>query len=123
MSLQLSPYTEIQQVIEQLRQQRLLVLKHAQEEARLNYQLKFVQAKLERALIRQVGDEKLISPNLEGRERVFILARDSDPEYKTLLAQLSLAEELHEKAKIEVQFYHDKMAALLAFGKGDLGNV
>ncbi|ABW68067.1 hypothetical protein [Desulfosudis oleivorans] len=78
------------------------------------YRLKVKKAGIERALIKQVKNEKLLGNTLEDRTRIFTLALDADTDYQDLLRRhTDLTMEL-EQAKIEASFMRDRLTVTLA---------
>ena len=106
-------YDEALRLAEEVKSARLNVLKQSKALAELSYKLNVKKSKIERGLIKQVGDEKRLGPSLDSRERVFVLARDADADYIALYEQVENANELLETAKITVEYLEDKMTIML----------
>lgn len=101
-------------VVEQLHAARLELIRLTLALKQAEYDLALAKARIERAWIKKVGDEKKIGPTTEDRERVFILARDTDEDYRTQYARYTAAYEQAERGKAEVATLHDKLAVMLA---------
>lgn len=107
-------YEDSLKLIEQLKAARLAVARLAGELAKAEYELTLTAAKVEREWIKRVGDDKKLGATVEARERVFILARDADENYK---AQLNRQWEIKAKldeAKVEASALQDKLSVTLA---------
>ncbi len=104
---------------EQLKIARLEVLGRKLELRQAQYDLNVAKAKVERALIKKVGNEKKLSSTAEGRERIFVLARDADETYRARLARYNEVYERLERAKIEAQLLQDKLNVILAVLRGE----
>ncbi|MDY7039319.1 MAG: hypothetical protein SVX38_00490 [Chloroflexota bacterium] len=107
-------YGEAIEIAEKLRGARLRVVSLLSELAEAEYDLAVVRARVERGLIKQVGDEKKLGPTVESRERVFTLGRDADEEYRAQLGRYGQAKMNLEQAKVEVASLRDRLNIMLA---------
>jgi hypothetical protein len=110
-------YEETMTVAAQLRVARLKVVQLSTQLNGLVYKLGVAAARIERGLIKKVGDEKKLGPSLDSRERIFVLARDADQEYLALWQSRETVNEQLEIAKVEVKYLQDKMAVMLTAAK------
>ncbi len=115
-------YEEAMQVAERLREARLEVIDRTVEAAQAEYDLAVVQARIERGLIKKVGDEKRLGPTVDSRERVFTLARDADQEFLAKLQQHNESKLKLDRAKVEVSALHDKLNIMLAALQKEIGD-
>jgi len=112
-------YNDTLQVVEALKAARLQVVQLSTQLADLEYHLGVVAARIERGLIKKVGDEKKLGPSLDSRERIFVLARDADQDYVALRSRRDSLQEQVETAKVEVKYLQDKMAVMMAAAQAD----
>ena len=112
-------YEETIKVSESLREARLEVADLSMGLAQAEYDLRVVKARVERSLIKKVGDEKRLGPTVDARERVFTLARDADEEYLTQLKRHDEVQVKLERAKVEVSALCDKLNVMLTAMKAD----
>ncbi len=107
-------YDEANQIAEELQAARLEVAQLTFILAQNEYELTVVKARVERKLIKQVGDEKRLGATVAARERVFTLARDADEEYLLKLKRYNQSELALEQARVEVLALQDKLSIVLA---------
>ena len=84
------------------------------EISQIEYELRVTKAKVERALIKQVGGEKKLGPTTEDRERIFTLALDADKSYKEQLKHRNEVELNLEQTKAEITSLRTKLNVILA---------
>jgi hypothetical protein len=106
-------YEEALKLADRLKAARLEVASLTSELATVEYNLAVAKAKVERALIKQVGDEKRLGPTAESRERVFTLARDADQDYKAQAKRQIDTQARLERAKIEVAALRYQLTIIL----------
>jgi hypothetical protein len=108
-----SLYPDAVEIADRLKEARLQVVQLSAEVAEAEYDLAVTKARVERDLIKKVGDEKRLGPTSESRERVFTLARDADEEYLAQLKRHSEAGIRMEQARVEVQSLRDRLDIVL----------
>ena len=112
-------YNEAVAIADSLREVRLRAVALAAELGRAEYDLRVVQARVERALIKRVGNERSLAPTVEGRTRIFVLALDADADY---VAGRKRADDLSERVqrdKVEAQALSDRLGVMLAAMRAD----
>ena len=106
-------YVEANQIAEKLQAARLEVVQLTSSLAQSEYELAVVKARIERKLIKQVGDEKRLGSTVTARERVFTLARDANEEYLVKLKRYNQSDLALEQARVEVLALQDKLSIVL----------
>lgn len=116
-------YAEAMEVTDRLKEARLQVVHLSAEFAQAAYDLAVSKARVERALVKKVGDEKRLGPTTESRERVFTLARDADEGYLDQRKRHNEAKTRLDQAKAEVASLRERLEVLLtvmkASGQGE----
>lgn len=107
-------YETALELAEKLKEARLQAAVLAKEVVEAEYQLKVTKAGVERTLIKQVKNEKLLGNTLEDRTRIFTMALDADADYKARLKQQADLTLKLEQAKIEATFLRDRLTVTLA---------
>lgn len=106
-------YIEATKTTEILQETRLKEVQLASEFAQAQYKLSVIKARVERTLIKRVKEEKDLGPSMESRERVFVLARDADPDFVAQLKQVNEIQLRLETARAEVLSLRDKLNVFL----------
>lgn len=107
-------YEEASEGVERLRAARLEVVRLSAELARAEYDLRLIQARVERKWIKTAGGEKALAPTVEDRARILLVALDADEEYKAALERRdALALRLGE-AKVEAEALQNRLRVMLA---------
>ncbi|MDY6830235.1 MAG: hypothetical protein SWC96_00065 [Thermodesulfobacteriota bacterium] len=107
-------YETAMELTGKLKEARLQAATLSRDLTETEYRLKVKKAGVERALIKQVKNEKLLGNTLEDRNRIFTLALDADTDYQDLLRQhAALTMEL-ERAKIEASFLKDRLTVTMS---------
>ncbi len=107
-------YDEAMQLADKLHDARLEIVRIAGELTQAQYELTISAAKIERALIKRVGDEKKLAPTADARERIFILARDADEEYRAQHDRCNRLQLELDKTKAEAATLQDKLRIMTA---------
>ncbi len=106
-------YVEATKTTEILQETRLKEVQLASEFAQAQYKLSVIKARVERTLIKRVKEEKDLGHSVESRERVFVLARDADPDFVAQLKHVSEIQLRLELARAEILSLRDKLNVLL----------
>ena len=114
-------YNEAMAIAESLRETRLRAAQLAAELGRAEYDLRVVQARVERALIKRVGGEKNLAPTADGRARIFVLALDADADYATGRKRVDELSLRLAQDKAEGQSQSDRLSVMLAAMRADAG--
>ena len=112
-------YQEAIEVAERLKQARSQVIRLSSELAEAGYALTVAKARVERALIKKVGDERKLAPSAESRERIFTLARDADDDYLARAKAHAEAKARLDEAELEVTALREKLDIMLTAMKAD----
>ena len=115
-------YAEAMEVADRLKEARLQVTHVTSELAQAAYDLAVGKARVERGLIKKVGNEKRLGPTSESRERVFILARDADEEYLARLKRHNEVKVRLGQVKVEVASLGDRLTIILTAMKAGAGD-
>jgi hypothetical protein len=105
-------YSEATQLLKKLKEKRLEVAQLSSQIAQQDYQLTLTRTKIERGLIKKVGDEKKLAPSADSRERIFILARDADSSFLQQHQHLQELKLMLENAKIEILYFQEQIALM-----------
>lgn len=106
-------YEEALDLAERIKAARLAVVDLSTVLAQAEYDLSVNKARVERALIKQVGDEKRLGSTVDARERVFVLARDADDAFNEQRKRRDAASADLERAKIEATALRDRLTIIL----------
>ena len=115
-------YADSVEIADRLREARLRVIQLSQELSQADYDLEWVQAKVERSWIKKAGGEKELAPTAEDRRRIFVLALEADEGFRTQLEHRNRVKFELEQAKVEASALQDRLrialAAMAASGDG-----
>ena len=106
-------YSDAIEVADRLKEARLNVVRISSDVVQAEYDVTLAQARVERGLVKKVGDEKKLGLTTESRERVFTLARDADEQYLTQLRRYNEVKIRLEQAKVEVSALNDRLNIML----------
>ena len=116
-------FDESMKITEKLSELNIRIVDLSMKLSQIDYELRVTKAKVERALIKQVGGEKKLGPTTDDRERVFTLALDADQNYKELLKNRNEVKYSLEKAKAEITSNREKLnVILIAMKVNEIGN-
>ncbi len=102
-------YQEALETAERIKEVRLKIVELSKRLSEIDYALAVARARVERELIRKVGNEKELAPTAADRERIFILARDADSDVVALQKQRDEVLFSIEREKAELSYLREVM--------------
>lgn len=110
-------YATATQIVDTLKAKRLETVHLSAELAQAVYDLQVAQARVERGLIKKMGNEKALGYTVESRSKVFTLALDADKDYQARLKRRNEVELKLKEARVEVAYLKDRLNVMLSMMK------
>lgn len=110
------PMTKAMQIIDQLKDKRLVYARAVLSLAEAERRLALVIANIEMDAIRRVGGEKALGSNQAARDRELLFVVESAKDYTYALDERSMAYLAKAEASAKVKALEEELKVILAFG-------